>query len=198
MRTGREGDTLARACRMPQVLCVLCAYMLVILTFQSSEAVIFRGQVPLKICSAPRQACVAYGACGRHNKRVSSVPSGCKKGTVGTLGMQMGQKDDEDKGGTRGEKHALGWEEVQELAPGELKKNWVVGVITNVVGEIKNAERKQVAPWVARSESRRITADLMDMLRSEENQGNSDSHHPYSRVSLFMCAFLLCASVSQL
>ena len=193
MRTGRGGDTLARACRMPQVLCVFCAYMLVILTFQSSEAVIFRGQVPLKICSAPRQAFVPYGACGRHNKPVSSVPPGCRKGTVRTLCMQMGQKDGEDKGGNRGEKHALGWEEVQELAPGELKTTW-----RRAVGEIKHAQRQQVAPWVARSESRRITADLMDMLRSEENQGNTDSHHLYSRVSLFMYAFLLCESVSQL
>ena len=167
-RTGRDHEAPARVSRMPQVLCALCAYTLVILAFQSAEAVIFRGQVPLKICSAPRQAGVAYGACGRHNKRVSSaVPAGCRKGTVGTLGMQMGQKDDEDKGGNGGEKHALGWEEVQELAPGELKTTW-----RRVVGEIKHAQRQQVAPWVARSESRRITADLMDMLRSEETQGN--------------------------
>ena len=183
--TGRDHETLARVSRMPQVLCALCAYMLVILACQSAEAAIFRGQVPLKI-----QAGVGYGAfgrpaCGRHNKRVSSVPAGCRKGTVGTLGMQMGQKDDEDKGGNRGEKYALGWEESEELAPGELKTTW-----RRVVGEIKYAQRQQVAPWVARSESRRITADLMDMLRSEETQGNI-----YSRASLFMYEFLSCESV---
>jgi len=186
MYTGRGHETPARVCRMPQVLCALCAYMLVILAFQSAEALIF-GQVPLKIFPAPGQACVAYGACGRRNKRVSSVPASSRKGTVGTLGMRPGQKD---KGGNREEKHALGWKEVQELAPGELKTTW-----RRAVGEIKHAQRQQVAPWVARSESRRITADLMDMLRSEENQGNTDSYQLYSRVSLLMCAFLLCESV---
>ena len=101
--------------------------------------------------------------------------------------MQMGQKDGEYKGGNRGEKHALGWEEVQELAPGELKTTW-----RRAVGEIKHAQRQQVAPWVARSESRRITADLMDMLRSEEEQGNMII--TYIPVYLCVCVRFLCVS----